>query len=216
MSKKLPPPSLMHNLGQNIRTVGNVNAPVTPAPEAVADALPAEDVPATPEPVEDRKIEEPAATPPADTPVPVEEAKASPKKPARKAAPSAKAANVGTKRKLKSEIALDKSTFVTLTCQLSPEADTKFRFCAAREATTATELMNRIIESEKDWKALNPWFPDETFVGSHFRKKRDAKVGLVKLSYVLTDENRTFVKTEAARCGMKMYQYLEFLIGEYC
>ena len=98
---------------------------------------------------------------------------------------------------------------------LSEEANDTLSYYAAVHSMNAYNVVNSIIASEIEWEKAHPEFPSKEFVMSNIKAKRNREVAKVSRSLTITEEHRSFVKAASIRCGMKMQEFMEYLIIEY-
>lgn len=83
------------------------------------------------------------------------------------------------------------------------------------------DLINSIIESHIEWEKEHPEFPEKEFVMENIRKRqakknqKEQEGERTNATFLLSEENRAFVAKRAASCGMKMFEFLEYLIPLY-
>ena len=121
-----------------------------------------------------------------------------------------------TKRKLGKQIEISAASTISWTCKIESETYLNFQLLVADQGTNKLELINRIIDNEKDWQSKNPEFPERAFVLENLKNKSTAQNGdYVSATFNITKANNTFLKKSSQKCGMKMYVFLTYLINEY-
>lgn len=77
-------------------------------------------------------------------------------------------------------------------------------------------LINSLIQSEIDWEENHPEFPDKKFVMSNIRnREKPNKKDYTNAAFMLTPKTHAFLKETSSKCGLKMYEFLQFLIEEF-
>lgn len=79
------------------------------------------------------------------------------------------------------------------------------------------QLINEIIKSEMEWTKRHPEFPDKATVMSNIaNQKKATSEGYESFSPSILPECKEFLTVQSRKCGMRMFEYLEFLIEQYC
>ena len=120
------------------------------------------------------------------------------------------------KRSLIKKLDIKTTDTTSWNCNLDPEMLIRFDLMVAQEETNKVELINRIFDSERKWVEKHPEFPDKAFILENIKSKtkRD-EAGLTRTTFNFTEQNLSFFKIISKKCGMKMYQYVTYLLELY-
>ena len=130
--------------------------------------------------------------------------------------PATKKRSSKTKRSLIKKLEIKTTDTTSWNCNLDPEILIRFDLMVAQEETNKVELINRIFDSERKWVEKHPEFPDKSFILENIKAKtkRD-EAGLTRTTFNFTEQNLSFFKIISKKCGMKMYQYVTYLLELY-
>ena len=110
----------------------------------------------------------------------------------------------------------DDERIISWGCKIERNSYLRFSLLAAKLGVTKSELLIRIIEAEKLWVAAHPEFPSTEFIIENIKNKKEPVRDAVSVNFPMQRSSSLFVKSMAARCSMKMYMYLNWIIEKYC
>ena len=106
---------------------------------------------------------------------------------------------------------------ISWNCELPPEIIERFTYEVYRRRTTSQELVNRILNQEREWESQHPEFLSKEYIIGNIRnaKKRKKEERVVQ-SFNLLTANRDYLRESSIRRGMKMYAMLAEVLDAYC
>lgn len=134
----------------------------------------------------------------------------------RKDRPANKPIKVLNERKLLKKITEPIKGSENWNSRLSEESLEKLEYTTYLQDTTFTELVNRMLLSEKEYQLQHPEIFTTELIKANLKKRRENRGNKLQKAFSLTPETKTFLESGSKKMGMTQTAFLEFIINEYC